>query len=81
MVSQQSPPPAIRRVSSELRSPVELSSCRMKGVFKPAPSPYDLPTTQSPELVGSANKADGLVGCSLDVINSKQVATLRCAVT
>ncbi|KAF8087734.1 hypothetical protein N665_0570s0044 [Sinapis alba] len=71
---QSSPPPALRGVSlSGHRSPTELSSCRMKGVFAPAPSPYDVPTTQSSELVGSLNKADGLIGCSVDVINSKQI--------
>ena len=46
----------------------------MKGVFAPSPSPYDV---QSSELVGSLNKADGLIGCSVDVINSKQVAPLH----
>ncbi|XP_020870335.1 beta-amylase 7, partial [Arabidopsis lyrata subsp. lyrata] len=45
----------------------------MKGVFTPASSPYDIFPTQSPELVGSVNKAEGLVGCSVDVINSKQI--------
>ncbi|AEC10613.1 beta-amylase 7 [Arabidopsis thaliana] len=73
IASQQTSPPALRVVSSGLRSPVELSSCRMKGVFTPAPSPYDMLPIQSPELVGSVNKAEGLVGCSVDVINSKQI--------
>lgn len=75
MAPQQSSPPALRVVSSSgLRSPTtELNACRMKGVFAPTPSPYDLPQTQCSELVGSVNKADGLVGCSVDVINSKQI--------
>lgn len=78
MAPQQSSPPALRVVSSSgLRSPTtELNACRMKGVFAPTPSPYDLPQTQCSELVGSVNKADGLVGCSVDVINSKQVRKL-----
>ncbi|KAG2290036.1 hypothetical protein Bca52824_049640 [Brassica carinata] len=69
--SHQSSPPALRGGSlSGHRSPTELNTCRMKGVFAPTPSPYDV---QSSELVGSLNKADGLIGCSVDVINSKQI--------
>ncbi|CAH8325248.1 unnamed protein product [Eruca vesicaria subsp. sativa] len=74
MGSHQSSPPALRGVSlSGHRSPTELNSCRMKGVFAPTPSPYDVPLTQSSELISSVNKADGLIGCSVDVINSKQI--------
>lgn len=77
MGSHQSSPPALR--GGLVSGHTELNACRMKGVFAPTPSPYDLPQTQSSELVGSVNKADGLIGCSVDVINSKQVK--HCAIT
>lgn len=81
MVSQQIPPPpaTLQRVSSGYRTTVEYNACRMKGVFMPTPSPYDLSSTAPAQSLGVV--ADGgeqterlpLIAGSLQVINDKQV--------
>ncbi|XP_052874371.1 beta-amylase 7 isoform X1 [Gossypium arboreum] len=84
MVSQQIPPPpaTLQGVSSGYRTTVEYNACRMKGVFMPTPSPYDLSSTAPAQSSGVV--ADGgeqterlpLIAGSLQVINDKQIIGL-----
>ncbi|TYH58669.1 hypothetical protein ES332_D08G171100v1 [Gossypium tomentosum] len=84
MVSQQIPPPpaTLQGVSSGYRTTVEYNACRMKGVFMPTPSPYDLSSTAPAQSLGVV--ADGgeqterlpLIAGSTQVINDKQIIGL-----
>ncbi|TYJ22776.1 hypothetical protein E1A91_A08G147700v1 [Gossypium mustelinum] len=84
MVSQQIPPPpaTLQGVSSGYRTTVEYNACRMKSVFMPTPSPYDLSSTAPAQSSGVV--ADGgeqterlpLIAGSLQVINDKQIIGL-----
>lgn len=78
-VSQQTPSASLRGVSPGYRTSVEYNSCRMKGVFVPTPSPYDLSTStqsQTSAMVGEGGEqteSHPLIGGSMDNINDKQV--------
>nr|KJB24728.1 hypothetical protein B456_004G158600 [Gossypium raimondii]KJB24729.1 hypothetical protein B456_004G158600 [Gossypium raimondii] len=84
MVSQQIPPPpaTLQGVSSGYRTTVEYNACRMKGVFMPTPSHYDLSSTAPAQSLGVV--ADGgeqterlpLIAGSTQVINDKQIIGL-----
>ncbi|MBA0736970.1 hypothetical protein Gogos_010456 [Gossypium gossypioides] len=84
MVSQQTPPPpaTLQGVSSGNRTTVEYNACRMKGVFMPTPSPYDLSSTAPAQSSGVA--AGGgeqterlpLIAGSTQVTNDKQIIGL-----
>lgn len=79
LVSQQNTPPAsLRGVSPGYQTSVEYNSCRMKGVFTPTPSPYDVSAgvqPQTPGMVGEGKQTlpHSLVGGPMDSINNKQV--------
>lgn len=78
MVSQQAPPTSLRGVSSGYRTSVEYNACRMKGVFMPTPSPYDLSSSarsQSSVMVGDGGEQTEslpLIVGSMEVVD-KQV--------
>ncbi|KDP28631.1 hypothetical protein JCGZ_14402 [Jatropha curcas] len=82
LVSQQTPSTSLRGVSPGYRTSVEYNSSRLKGVFMPTPSPFDLPTSTQSQT--SAMMGDGveqteshpLIGGSLDTINDKQVVDI-----
>ncbi|XP_021904322.1 beta-amylase 7 isoform X2 [Carica papaya] len=82
MASQQTPPPVLRGVSSGYRSSMEYNSCRMKGVFVPTPSPYDLSPvarSQTSVMVGDGGvqpESHPLSGNSVDTLNDKQVVDI-----
>ncbi|XVF33333.1 hypothetical protein REPUB_Repub17cG0159400 [Reevesia pubescens] len=82
MVSQQTPSTTLRGVSSGFPTSVEYNACRMKGVFMPTPSPYDLSSSahsQSSGMVGDgAEQTEGLplIAGSLEAINEKQIIGL-----
>ncbi|KAL9348324.1 hypothetical protein Peur_059690 [Populus x canadensis] len=82
LVSQPTPPGSLRGVSPGHRTSVEYNSCRMKGVFIPNPSPYDLSAStqsQTPGMVGEGREqteSDPRVGGSMDTINDKQIVDI-----
>ncbi|OMP00400.1 Glycoside hydrolase, family 14B, plant [Corchorus olitorius] len=83
MVSQQTPPSSLRGISSGYRTSVEYNACRMKGVFMPTPSPYDLSSSarsQSPGMVGDGGEQTDslpLIAGSMEVVNDKQIMELH----
>ncbi|CAK7348892.1 unnamed protein product [Dovyalis caffra] len=82
LVSQQTPPASLRGVSSGHRTLVEYTSCHMKGVYRPNPSPYDLSAStqpQTPAMVregGEQTESNPHIGGSMDTINDKQVVDI-----
>ncbi|KAL4323236.1 hypothetical protein GQ457_11G001330 [Hibiscus cannabinus] len=84
MISQQtpSPPTTLQGVSSGHHTTVEYNACRMKGVFMPTPSPYDLSSTAHAQSSGMV--ADGReqterlppITGSMEVIIDKQIIGL-----
>ncbi|KAG8653577.1 beta-amylase 7 isoform X3 [Manihot esculenta] len=82
LVSQQTPSASLRGVSPGYRPSVEYNSSRLKGVFVPAPSPYDLPTsTQSQNSAmmgdgGEQTESHPLISGSLDNVNDKQIVDM-----
>lgn len=79
LVQQQTPPTSLRGVSSGYRSSVEYNASRMKGVFVPASSPYDVsPSSRSHSAVvmgdrGGQAENHPLIGGSMDAVDDKQV--------
>lgn len=79
LVQQQTPPTSLRGVSSGYRSSVEYNATRMKGVFMPASSPYDVsPVSRSHSAVvvqdrGGQVENHPLIGGSMDTVDDKQV--------
>ncbi|EOX95971.1 hypothetical protein QUC31_005312 [Theobroma cacao] len=82
MVSQPTPPTSLRGVSSGYRTSVDYNACRMKGVFMPTPSPYDLSSSarsQSSGMVGDGGEQTEslpLIAGSMEAVNNKQVIDL-----
>ncbi|GLT60656.1 hypothetical protein SLA2020_334130 [Shorea laevis] len=82
LVSPQTPPASVRGVSSGYRASVEYNSCRMKGVFMPTPSPYDLSSSarsQTSGMVGDGGEqteSHPLIGGSMEIVNDKQIVDL-----
>jgi beta-amylase len=79
LVSQQTPPASLRGVSPGYQTSVEYSTCSMKGVFMPNPSPYDLSASTQPQIPavvgegGEQTESNLHIGGSMDIINDKQV--------
>ncbi|XP_044490669.1 beta-amylase 7-like isoform X3 [Mangifera indica] len=82
VMSQQTPTTSQRGISPGYRSSVEYNTCRMKGVFMPAASPYDLSPSarsQTSALVGGGGEQTeihSLIGGSMDTVNDKLVVDL-----
>ncbi|KAJ9681479.1 hypothetical protein PVL29_020378 [Vitis rotundifolia] len=82
LVQQQTPPTSLRGVSSCYRSSVEYNASRMKGVFVPASSPYDVsPSSRSHSAVvmgdrGGQAENHPLIGGSMDAVDDKQVVDM-----
>ncbi|RVX09987.1 Beta-amylase 7 [Vitis vinifera] len=82
LVQQQTPPTSLRGVSSGYRSSVEYNASRMKGVFVPASSPYDVsPSSRSHSAVvmgdrGGQAENHPLIGGSMDAVDDKQVVDM-----
>ncbi|KAG6748104.1 hypothetical protein POTOM_048005 [Populus tomentosa] len=82
LVSQLTPPGSLRGVSPGHRTSVDYNSCRMKGVFIPNPSPYDLSAStqsQTPGMVGEGREqteSDPRDGGSMNTINDKQIVDI-----
>ncbi|XP_011023342.1 PREDICTED: beta-amylase 7 isoform X1 [Populus euphratica] len=79
LVSQQTPPASLRGVSPGYQTSVEYNTCRMKGVFMPNPSPYDLSASTQPQIPavvgegGEQTESSLHIGGSMDIINDKQI--------
>lgn len=77
LVQQQTPPTSLRGVSSGYRGSAEYNASRMKGVFVPVSSPYDVsPSSRSHSgVVGDRGQAENhpLIGSSMDTVIDKQV--------
>ncbi|KAL5859754.1 hypothetical protein ACOSQ4_001050 [Xanthoceras sorbifolium] len=82
MVSQQAPTPSLRGVSPGYQSSVEYNTCRVKGVFMPTASPYDLSSSapsQTSALVGDGveqRESHSLIGGPMNTINDKQIVDI-----
>lgn len=79
MVPPQMPNTSVKGISSGFRSSVEYNACRMKGVYMPGASPYDLSTisqSQTSSIVGDGGEQTdihALISGSLDAADDKQV--------
>lgn len=78
MPSQQTPSASLRGVASGYGSPLEYNACQMKGVFMPAPSPYDLSSSSRSQtsIVGDGEtQRDNIpgIGGSMNSVDEKQV--------
>lgn len=77
--SQQTTPTSLKGATSGYRSSIEYNAGRLKGVFMPAPTPYDLTSgsqSQSSSMMGSEEEqrdSHPLIGCSMDNVDEKQV--------
>lgn len=84
MVSQQSPPASLRGVTSGYQSSVEYNAGRMKSIYMPGSSPYDLSSSvrsQTSPLVGDGvehTESHPLVGSSMNTVGDKQVLGPSC---
>ncbi|GAV92042.1 Glyco_hydro_14 domain-containing protein/DUF822 domain-containing protein [Cephalotus follicularis] len=82
MVSQQTPSTSLRGVSSGFRTTMEYNSCRMKGVFMPTTSSYDIcpsSRSQTSAMVGEGGEQTEnhpLIGGSIDIVNDKQIVDM-----
>ncbi|KAK9273427.1 hypothetical protein L1049_018237 [Liquidambar formosana] len=82
MVSQQTPAASLRGVSPGHRSSVEYNTSRVKGVFMPSSSPYDLSSgaqSQTSAMMGDRGEQTEnhpLIGASMDTVNDKQVVDI-----
>ncbi|XP_031277861.1 beta-amylase 7 isoform X1 [Pistacia vera] len=82
VVSQQTQTTSQKGISPGYRSSLEYNTCRMKGVFMPTPSPYDLSPSarsQTSALVGDGGEQTeihSLIGGSMDTVNDKQIVDL-----
>lgn len=79
MVPQQTPTASVRGVNSDYRNSVEYNACRMKGVYVPNASAYDLSTStrsQTSSMVGDGGEQTEihpLISGSIDTVDDKQV--------
>ncbi|KAE7999513.1 hypothetical protein FH972_003932 [Carpinus fangiana] len=79
MVSQQSPPASLRGVTSGYQSSVEYNTGRMKSIYMPGSSTYDLSSSvraQTSPLVGDGGEhteSHPLVGSSMNAVGDKQI--------
>lgn len=84
MVSQQSPPASLRGVTSGYQSSVEYNAGRMKSIYMPGSSTYDLSSsvrTQTSPLVGDGGEhteSHPFVGSSMNTVGDKQVLGPSC---
>ncbi|KAM7275703.1 hypothetical protein ACFE04_017569 [Oxalis oulophora] len=82
LASQQNPSPSIVGVSSGCRNSVDYNnSCRMKGVFVPTPSPYDLSPSAGSQTSGmlrdgEQTQSHPLIASALDTANDKQIVDI-----
>ncbi|KAJ6338156.1 hypothetical protein OIU76_007768 [Salix suchowensis] len=81
LVSQQTPPASLRGVSPGYQTSVEYNTCRMRGVFMPNPSPYNLSANTQSQIPavgegGEQTESDLHIGGSMDTINDKQIAEI-----
>ena len=84
MVPQQTThtPPPLKGVATGYQSSVDYNACRMKGVYVPNSSPYDISTSgpsQTSTMVGDRveqSDSQHFVGGSIDAIDDKQVFKL-----
>ncbi|KAF5451589.1 hypothetical protein F2P56_026682 [Juglans regia] len=82
MVSQHSPSASVRGVASGYQSSVEYNAGRMKGVYIPSSSPYDLSSSarsHTSSLVGDVGEPienHPLIGGSINSIDDKQIVDL-----
>ncbi|XP_057435635.1 beta-amylase 7 isoform X1 [Lotus japonicus] len=79
--SQQTPSASLRGVASGYGSPLEYNACQMKGVFMPAPSPYDLSSSSRSQtsIVGDGEtQRDNIpgIGGSMNSVDEKQIADM-----
>ncbi|XAR63062.1 Beta-amylase [Bertholletia excelsa] len=71
---QQLPPAPARGISPSYRSSIECNASRMKGVFVPTSSPYDVSSStpcQTPAVMGGGAGVE--IGGSIDTVDNKQV--------
>lgn len=79
MPSQQAPSASLRGVAPGYRNPLEYNNaCQMKGVFMPAPSPFDLSSSsrsQTPMMGDGEAQRDNhpVIGASMNTVDEKQV--------
>ncbi|EXC06819.1 Beta-amylase 7 [Morus notabilis] len=79
MGQQQIPPASLKGVGSGYQSSVEYNECRMKGVYMPNSSPYDISTSarsQTSPMMGDGGEqteSHPLIGGSINAIDDKQV--------
>lgn len=84
MVSQHSPSASLRGVASGYQCSVEYNTGRMKGVYIPSSSPYDLSSSarsHTSSLVGDGGEpieSHPLIGGSMNSTDDKQVLSLSC---
>ncbi|XP_028770299.1 beta-amylase 7 [Neltuma alba] len=82
MASQQTTPTSLKGATSGCRSSSEYNASRLKGVFMPAPTPYDLTSgsqSQSSSMMGSGEEQRDnhpLIGCSMDNVDEKQIVDM-----
>lgn len=82
MASQQATLASLKGATSGYRSSAEYNASRLKGVFMPAPSPYDLTQgsqSQSSSMMGSGEEQRDnhpLIGCSTHNVEEKQIVDM-----
>ncbi|XP_057463367.1 beta-amylase 7-like [Actinidia eriantha] len=76
---QQNPSASLRGICSGNKSSVEYNACRMKGVFVPTLSPYDVSSSSRSQteamVVAGGEGAENypLIGGSMDTVDNRQV--------
>lgn len=79
MVQQQTPPASLRAVATGYQSSLEFNESRMKGVYMPSSSPYDISAiaqSQTSTMAGDGGEqteSHSLIGSSINAIDDKQV--------
>ncbi|KAJ4826390.1 Beta-amylase 7 [Turnera subulata] len=81
LVTQQASHTSLRGISPGYRTSVDYNSSRMKGVFVPNPSPYDLSTTASQTSgmvgeLGEQTESHPRIGGSMDAFTDKQIVDI-----
>ena len=82
MVQQQTPPASLRAVATGYQSSLEFNESRMRGVYMPSSSPYDISTiaqSQTSTMAGDGGEqteSHPLIGGSINAIDDKQVVQL-----
>lgn len=81
-VASQQTPVSLRGVSPGYQNSVEYNTCRIKGVFMPSSSPYDLSSSAHSHTStmagdrGEQTENHSLIGGSLNTVNDKQVVNM-----